>query len=79
MASINIRVDDELKARAYHELERLGVTPSEFMRQALHYVAEQGRLPFRPVLMTEEDEELVAIVRERLAAPQRVKVELDDL
>lgn len=79
MASINIRVDDELKARAYDELERLGVTPSEFMRQALQYVAEQGRLPFRPVLMSEDDEELIAKVRERLATPQRVKVELDDL
>jgi RHH-type transcriptional regulator, rel operon repressor / antitoxin RelB len=79
MASINIRVDDELKARAYRELEKLGVTPSELMRQALQYVAERGQLPFRPVLMTEEDEALVAIVRERLAAPQRVKVTLDDL
>ena len=79
MASINIRIDDELKARAYHELEKLGVTPSELMRQALQYVAERGQLPFRPVLMTEEDEALIATVRERLAAPQRVKVSLDDL
>ncbi|MDD0976490.1 type II toxin-antitoxin system RelB/DinJ family antitoxin [Pseudomonas fontis] len=79
MASINIRVDDELKARAYRELERLGVTPSELMRQALQYVAERGQLPFRPVLLTEEDEELIATVRERLVSPQRVKVELDDL
>lgn len=79
MASINIRIDDELKARAYRELERLGVTPSELMRQALQYVAERGQLPFRPVLMTEEDEALIAIVRERLAAPQRVKVVRDDL
>nr|WP_314481900.1 type II toxin-antitoxin system RelB/DinJ family antitoxin [uncultured Pseudomonas sp.] len=79
MASINIRVDDELKARAYQELERLGVTPSELMRQALQYVAERGQLPFRPVLMTEEDETLINTVRERLAAPQRVKVTLDDL
>jgi RHH-type transcriptional regulator, rel operon repressor / antitoxin RelB len=79
MASINIRVDDELKARAYRELEKLGVTPSELMRQALQYVAERGQLPFRPVLMTEEDEELIATVRERLATPQRVKVALDDL
>jgi RHH-type rel operon transcriptional repressor/antitoxin RelB len=29
--------------------------------------------------MTEEDEALIATVRERLAAPQRVKVALDDL
>ena len=79
MASINIRIDDELKARAYHELERLGVTPSELMRQALQDVAERGQLPFRPGLMTEDDEALIATVRERLAAPQRVKVALDDL
>lgn len=79
MASINIRIDDELKARAYRELERLGVTPSELMRQALQYVAERGQLPFRPVLMTEEDEALIATVRERLSAPQSVTVALDDL
>lgn len=79
MASINIRVDDDLKARAYKELERLGVTPSELMRQALLYVAERGKLPFRPVLMTEEDEALIATVQERLASPQRVRVQLDDL
>lgn len=42
MASINVRVDDDLKTRAYLELERLGVTPSELMRQALQYVAERG-------------------------------------
>ena len=67
-------------ARPLHKtLEKLGVTPSELMRQALQYVAERGQLPFRPVLMTEEDEALIATVRERLAAPQRVKVALDDL
>jgi RHH-type rel operon transcriptional repressor/antitoxin RelB len=79
MASINVRIDDELKARAYRELEKLGVTPSELMRQALQYVVDTGQLPFRPVLMTEEEEALIAIVRERLANPQRVKVSLDDL
>lgn len=79
MASINVRINDELKAKAYQELERLGVTPSELMRQALQYVAEHGQLPFKPVLLTEDDQALVALVRERLASPQRVKVSLDDL
>jgi RHH-type rel operon transcriptional repressor/antitoxin RelB len=79
MASINIRIDDDLKARAYHELEKLGVTPSELMRQTLQYVAERGQLPFKSVLMTEDDEALLETVRERLANPQRVKVSLDDL
>lgn len=79
MASINIRIDDELKERAYRELEKLGVTPSELMRQNLQYVAERGQLPFRPVLLTEEDEALIATVRERVETPQRVKVLLGDL
>ncbi|MDU9403247.1 type II toxin-antitoxin system RelB/DinJ family antitoxin [Pseudomonas sp. zfem004] len=79
MASINVRVDDDLKVRAYRELEKLGVTPSELMRQALQYVAERGQLPFKPGLLTEDDEPLLVTVRERLAAPQRVKVTLDDL
>lgn len=79
MASINVRIDDDLKARAYLELERLGVTPSELMRQTLQYVAERGQLPFKPVLMTEDDEALLATVRERLASPQRVRVSIDNL
>jgi RHH-type rel operon transcriptional repressor/antitoxin RelB len=79
VASINVRIDDELKARAYRELEKLGVTPSELMRQALQYVAESGQLPFRPVLMTEGEEALITKVRERLANPQRVKVSLVDV
>ncbi len=69
VASINIRIDDDLKARAYRELEKLGVTPSELVCQVLQYVAERGELPFKPVLMTEDDEPLVATVRERLANP----------
>ncbi|MFJ4455675.1 type II toxin-antitoxin system RelB/DinJ family antitoxin [Pseudomonas sp. NPDC089392] len=79
MASINIRIDDALKARAFKELERLGVTPSELMHQALEYVAEQGKLPFGPAQLTEGDEDLIATVNERLTSSQRVKVTLDDL
>lgn len=79
MASINIRIDDELKKHAFAQLERLGVTPSELLRQTLQYVAERGKLPFKPVLLNDEDEALVALAAERLADPQRVKVSLDDL
>jgi len=39
MASINIHIDDELKARAYQELEKLGVTPSQLICQVLQYVS----------------------------------------
>lgn len=73
MASITVHIDDELKASAYIELKKLGVTPSELMRQALQYVVDFGQLPFKPALMTE------TTVREWLAAPQRVKISIDDL
>ncbi|WP_248746577.1 type II toxin-antitoxin system RelB/DinJ family antitoxin [Pseudomonas sp. MWU12-2037] len=74
MTSIKVRIDDDLKARACQELGKLGVTPSELMRQALQYVAARDQLPFKPILITKD-----ATVRERLAAPQRIKVSLDEL
>ena len=80
MGSINLRIDDDLKARSYAVLEKLGVTPSELLRQTLEYVASQERLPFRTTVITEDEAELLAIVRERLANPQQgIKVSLDDL
>ncbi|WP_081805720.1 MULTISPECIES: type II toxin-antitoxin system RelB/DinJ family antitoxin [Aeromonas] len=80
MGSITIRINNELKEKSYAVLERLGVTPSEFIRQALEYVAEQQRSPFKIVVLTDEDEELLAIVRERLAKPSpKIRISLDDL
>ena len=80
MGTINLRIDDDLKARYYAVLDRLGVTPSELLRQTLEYVAAQERLPFRTTVVTEDEEALLALVRERLASPQKgIKVSLDDL
>lgn len=79
MPSINVRVDEDLKVRSYAQLEKLGVTPSELLRQTLQYVAESGQLPFSNQLLTPEESELLATARARLQAPQRVKVRLDEL
>jgi RHH-type rel operon transcriptional repressor/antitoxin RelB len=80
VGTINIRVDDELKTRSYAALEKLGVTPSELLRQTLEYVAQRGVLPFKPVLLTDEDQALIELAKARLADPQPgVKVTLDDL
>lgn len=79
MGTINLRIDDELKARSFASLEKLDITPSELLRQTLEYVAENGKLPFKRVLMTDEDIELVAIAKERLKDPQALSVSLDDL
>ena len=69
MGTINIRINDELKQRSYAVLEQLGVTPSELLRQTLEYVAEQQKLPFKPVLLTDEDQELIELAKARLANP----------
>ncbi|MDF7662125.1 type II toxin-antitoxin system RelB/DinJ family antitoxin [Erwiniaceae bacterium L1_54_6] len=79
MGSINLRIDDELKARSYAALEKMGVTPSEALRMTLEYIAENQKLPFKQTLLSDEDAELIEIVRERLRNPKPVRVTLDDL
>lgn len=80
MSTITIRIEDDLKERSYAALEQLGITPSELLRQTLQYVAEQKKLPFKTIVVSDEGAELLAIVKERLAKPQKgIKVSLDDL
>lgn len=79
MATINIRIDAELKTRAYAALDKLGVTPSELLRDTLQYVADEGRLPIHQALLTDEDAALLQTARERLRHPDPVKVTLDEL
>ena len=79
MGSINLRIDDELKARSYAALEKMGGTPSEALRLMLEYIADNERLPFKQTLLSDEDAELVEIVKERLRNPKPVRVTLDEL
>lgn len=79
MSTINFRIDEDIKLRSYEVLRELGITPSELLRQTLEYVAENGKLPFRQVLLNEEDAELLERLKERLEDPQPVKVSLSDL
>ncbi|ELO6190484.1 type II toxin-antitoxin system RelB/DinJ family antitoxin [Escherichia coli] len=68
-----------LKARSYAALEKMGVTPSEALRLMLEYIADNERLPFKQTLLSDEDAELVEIVKERLRKPKPVRVTLDEL
>lgn len=79
MGTITIRVDDNLKIEAYQALQQLNITPSELLRQTLEYVAQNHKLPFKLVLMDDEDLKLLEIARDRLKKPQPVAVKLDDL
>ncbi|MHA6193527.1 type II toxin-antitoxin system RelB/DinJ family antitoxin [Pseudomonas wadenswilerensis] len=79
MASITLQINDDLNAQVSRQLERLGMTPSEYVYQVLRYVADHGELPFDLVDPDITDDGLITTVRERLAAPRRVKVDLNDL
>ena len=79
MGTINLRIDDTLKEASFSELEKLGITPSELLRQTLEYVATHKKLPFKKTYLSDDDSELLAVARKRLNDPQTVKISLDDL
>ncbi|MCG3100021.1 type II toxin-antitoxin system RelB/DinJ family antitoxin [Enterobacter cloacae] len=80
MATLNVRLDDKLKNEAYAVLEKLDITPTEAVRLLFQYVAETGRMPVKTVTISDNEDELIQAVRERLANPQKgIKVSLDDL
>lgn len=80
MATINVRLDDQLKKEACAVLEKLNITPTEAVRLLFQYVADNGRMPVKTVTISDSEEALLRTVRERLANPQKaVKVRLDEL
>lgn len=80
MATMNIRIDDDLKARSGAALDALGITTSEAVRLVLEYVAQNNRLPVQVALLADEDADIIELARTRLANPgKRIRVKLDDL
>lgn len=80
MATFNIRIDDALKDKSFAALEKIGVSPSDAVRQLLQYVAENGKLPIKTVVVSDEDADLLEEVQKRLNEPHLFKkVTLDEL
>lgn len=80
MAVITVRIDDDLKRQAFEKLNQLGISPSDLLRQTLQYVAEQGKTPFKTIIVTDEDADLYNLVRQRINEPHKFKeTTLDDL
>ena len=81
MATVNFRVDEALKEKSYSILKEQGIAPTEFFTNILEYIATTGKLPVQKALLSEEDTELLAIVRKRVNDPKEMfeEVTLDDL
>lgn len=80
MASFNIRIDDALKEKSFTALEKIGVSQSDAVRQLLQYVTDNGKLPIKTVVVSEEDADLQEEVQKRLNESHKFKkVALDEL
>ena len=81
MATVNFRVDEALKKKSYAVLKEQGIAPTEFFTNMLEYIANTGKLPVQKTLLSEEDAELLAIVRKRINDSKEMfeEVTLDDL
>ena len=84
MGTIQVRVDEDLKSKAWQVFEKLNISPSEAIRLFLRYVVENERLSFNEVSVVvsdnDADEDILNIVRERLKNPVRqIKVNMNDL
>ena len=67
MGSINLRIDDELKARSYAALEKMGVTPSGSASVSCSSISlTMNACRSNRHSWSDEDAELVEIVKERL-------------
>ncbi|OOS00232.1 bifunctional antitoxin/transcriptional repressor RelB [Haemophilus paracuniculus] len=80
MANLNIRVDDAIKQQAFLAFDKLGVTPSDAIRTFLAYVADTGKMPMKQIIVSDEDADLYALVKKRLAETDKIKeTTLDEL
>lgn len=81
MATVNFRIDDNLKEKSYAVMHQLGVTPTDIFKNVLQYIAETGKLPVKTVVVSDEDAELLALVKKRLNDPRDMfeEITLDDL
>ena len=76
-----LEVDEALKEKSYSILKEQGISPTDFFTNILEYVATTGKLPVQKALLSEEDAELLALVRKRMNDPKEMfeEVTLDDL
>ncbi len=80
MSNLNIRIDEVVKQQAFEAFDNLGISPSDAIRSFLAYVAETGRMPIKQIIVSDEDADLYALVKQRLNEPEKIKnTTLDEL
>ena len=77
--TVTVEVSKETLDSAKSVLETNGMTVEELCQRVLTYIAETEEIPFQKIRASEDDEELVAVARERLQETGTIRVKLEDL
>lgn len=70
-AAVSFRCDKQLKADTQEALDGLHVKLSDVLRDTMQYIAENKRLPVSRRVISDEDADLLDIVRRRAAKPRK--------
>lgn len=79
--AISFRCDKALKNATIEALNKNQVSLSDALRDTMQYIAENKRLPVMRQVISEDDAELLRIVRKRAAKPRssRIAMTFDEL
>ena len=66
-SQINLRVPKILKEQIYETLKNPVTTPSDAIRDYFEHIVKERKVPFKRQVVSDEDMELLAIAKERLA------------
>ncbi|MFW2178139.1 MULTISPECIES: type II toxin-antitoxin system RelB/DinJ family antitoxin [unclassified Moraxella] len=79
MATLNIRIDDDIKHKACLVLDEMNVSQSDAVRVFFEYIATYRQLPIK-TLVVDNDDDLIDMVKHRLKNPEpSFEVDLDAL
>lgn len=79
--AVSFRCDRGLKNATIEALNEMQVSLSDVLRDTMKYIAENKRLPVSRQVISEDDSELLRIVRERAVKPRssRITMTFDEL
>lgn len=79
LTQVSYKILQDMKNEAYAVLKSMSIKPSDAIRDYFAYIVKNRDIPVKRELMSAEDQEILAIIRERKQNPQMVRVSLDDL
>ncbi|WP_315042473.1 type II toxin-antitoxin system RelB/DinJ family antitoxin [Faucicola mancuniensis] len=77
-STFNIRLDDELRSQATQVLSAYGLTPTQAIKLFFNQIVSTKAVPLSFNYMN-DDSDIIAIAKERLADPRPIKVNIDEL